>query len=242
MRNILFNSLVLATFSFCLSGGCAALAQAPNPGQNPTMPQSPTPQSTAPVSGSPNINGPTMPGNNPEPTTTKFNDKKFVKDAALGGMTEVELGKLAAQKASSDQVKQFGQKMVDDHTKANDELKQVASNDKMPIPDSLDSKHQSQIDKLSKLSGPDFDKAYLKAEIKDHRQDVDEFQDEAQGGSDPNVKQFASKTLPVLQALEHRQKSGQNDQEELVEIAWPRYIADVLNAWPTCRTADTARL
>jgi putative membrane protein len=126
-------------------------------------------------------------------------DKKFVKDAALGGMTEVELGKLAAQKGSSDSVKQFGQKMVDDHSKANEELKQVASNEKMEVPDALDSKHQSRIDKLAKLSGPDFDKAYLKDQEKDHKQDVNEFQSEAQGGTDPNVKQFALKTLPVIQ-------------------------------------------
>ncbi len=140
-----------------------------------------------------------MPGEN-TPTTTRVDDKKFVKDAALGGMTEVELGKLAAQKASSDAVKQFGQKLVDDHTKANDELKQVASNDKFPIPDSLDSKHQSKIDKLSKLSGPNFDKAFLKDQVKDHEKDVSEFQSEAQAGSDPNVKQFASKTLPVCKS------------------------------------------
>ena len=65
--------------------------------------------------------------NNPDAMTTRVDDKKFVKDAAIGGLTEVELGKLAAQKGSSDAVKQFGQKLVDDHTKANDELKQVAS-------------------------------------------------------------------------------------------------------------------
>jgi putative membrane protein len=148
----------------------------------------------------PDATGPgSMPGNGPEAMPAKVDDKKFVKDAALGGMTEVELGKLAAEKGSSDAVKQFGQKMVDDHSKANEELKQVASNEKMDIPDSLDSKHKSRIDKLSKLSGPDFDKAYLKDQVKDHQQDVSEFQSEAQGGTDPNVKQFAVKTLPVLQ-------------------------------------------
>jgi putative membrane protein len=140
-----------------------------------------------------------MPGNGPEAMPARVDDKKFVKDAALGGMTEVELGKLAAEKGSSEAVKQFGQKMVDDHSKANEELKQVASNEKMDIPDSLDSKHKSRIDKLSKLSGSDFDKAYLKDQVKDHQQDVSEFQSEAQGGTDPNVKQFAVKTLPVLQ-------------------------------------------
>jgi putative membrane protein len=67
------------------------------------------------------------------------------------------------------------------------------------VPDALDSKHQSQIDKLSKLSGPDFDKAYAKEQLKDHQTDVKDFSAEAQSGTDPNVKAFASGTLPVLQ-------------------------------------------
>ncbi len=139
-------------------------------------------------------------GQNPDAmTTTKVDDKRFVKDAAIGGMTEVELGKLATEKGSSDAVKQYGQKLIDDHTKSNDELKQIASAENVNIPSSLDSKHQSRIDKLSKLSGPNFDKAFLKDAVKDHEQDISEFQNEAQGGSDPNVKQFASKNLPVLQ-------------------------------------------
>ena len=114
-------------------------------------------------------------------------------------MTEVELGKLAVQKASADDVKQFGQKMVDDHTKANEELKQLASRGNVQIPDALDSKHQSRIDKMSKLSGEQFDKAYLKDQLKDHEKDVREFSAEAQNGNDPTIKAFASSTLPILQ-------------------------------------------
>jgi putative membrane protein len=131
--------------------------------------------------------------------TRKIDDKKFLKDAAIGGMTEVELGKLAQQKASSDAVKQFGQKMVDDHTKANDQLKELASKENIPVPDALDSKHESRINKLAKLSGPDFDKAYIKDQVKDHQQDVSEFKTEADSGTDPNIKQFASNTLPTLE-------------------------------------------
>jgi len=149
------------------------------------------------------MNGPAGPGsaNGPDATTMpkKVDDKKFVTDAALGGMAEVELGKLATQKASSDGVKQFGQKMVDDHSKANDQLKEIASKESITIPDSLDSKHQSRIEKLSKLSGPDFDKAYIKDQVKDHKKDVSEFKSEAENGSNPNIKQFASTTLPTLQ-------------------------------------------
>jgi len=128
-----------------------------------------------------------------------MNDKAFVRDAAEGGMTEVELGKLAQDKATSDAVKQFGQKMVDDHTKANDELKKVAGAESITIPEKLDSKHQARVDKLAKLSGDEFDRAYVKDQLKDHEQDVHEFSEEAQSGSDAAVKNFASQTLPTIQ-------------------------------------------
>jgi putative membrane protein len=152
--------------------------------------------------------GRTLPGNyGNQPGVTndttqmkmKVDDKKFLQDAAMGGMAEVAMGKLAAEKGSSDAVKQYGQKMADDHTKANDELKQAASAQSITIPDTLDSKHQSRIDKLSKLSGAAFDKAYLKAQVKDHEDDVRAFQDEAQNGTNATVKDFANKTLPTLQ-------------------------------------------
>ena len=80
-------------------------------------------------------------------------DMRFAKNAAVGGMTEVKLGQLAAEKGSSDQVKQFGQKMVDDHSKAADELKSIAAANKMTLPTSLDAKHQAMVDKLSGMTG-----------------------------------------------------------------------------------------
>ena len=89
--------------------------------------------------------------------------------------------------------------MIDDHTKAGDQLKQVATQDNLTLPTGLDSKHQGRIDKLAKLAGPAFDKAYVKDQLKDHESDVREFTAEAQGGSDPTLKAFASSTLPVLQ-------------------------------------------
>ena len=117
----------------------------------------------------------------------------------MGGLTEVALGKLAIEKGSSDAVKQFGQKMIDDHTKANDELKQIAAAGSINVPDALDSKHQSRIDKLARLSGADFDKAYIKDQLKFHQQNVKEFQQEEQYGSVAQVKNLASKELPTLQ-------------------------------------------
>jgi putative membrane protein len=197
MRHTLLNHLLFSSITFCILGVSTAMAQAPGAGQSPSTPQS----SPSSRQASPNTTGPAAPnqGNATDTMTTKVDDKKFVKDAALGGMAEVELGKLATQKAASEAVKQLGQKMVDDHTKANDQLKEVASKENITIPDSLDSKHQSRIEKLSKLSGPEFDKAYIKDQVKDHKQDVSEFKNEANAGSDPNVKQFASNTLPILE-------------------------------------------
>jgi putative membrane protein len=194
-----------------------SIAMAQIHGSSGTSPQGSTPMGTQPnYPGQPGINNPNVPGDNTQ-IPQKVDDRKFVKDAALGGMTEVELGKLATEKASSDAVKQFGQKMIDDHSKANDELKQAAAQAGINVPDSLDSKHQSRVDKLAKLSGPDFDKAYLKDELKDHQQDVREFESEAQNGSDPNVKSFASRTLPVLQGHLSMVKdltSGKSSQAE----------------------------
>jgi len=130
-------------------------------------------------------------------------DKTFVEKAAMGGMAEVELGKLAQQKAASDQVKQFGARMAADHAKANDELKQIAGTKGMQLPSALDGKHRKDMDRLQKLSGPAFDKAYMSHMLEDHRHDVAEFKKEAGDGRDADVKGFASKTLPTLQ--EHLQ-------------------------------------
>ncbi len=193
MRKTLFNCLFLSGLSLTVTGGSLALSQSPG-SQPQSMPQQ-RPSATAPGAENSGMN----PDGNTGTSGRKMDDKKFVKDAAIGGLTEVELGKLAAQKASSDDVKQFGQKMVDDHTKANDQLKEIASKESIEVPATLDSKHQARVDKLSKLSGDAFDKAYVKDQLKDHQQDVSEFQAEAQTGSDPNLKQFASTTLPTLQ-------------------------------------------
>ncbi|MFL6417525.1 MAG: DUF4142 domain-containing protein [Bryobacteraceae bacterium] len=193
MKRTKFLSTVFAAALLATTG---AVAQTQSTGSPQT--QSPTQQT--PATQTPGMQTPdsTM-GPGTGNTSSKVDDKKFVKDAALGGLTEVELGKVAAQKASDPKVKDFAQKMVDDHTKANDQLKQAAAKSNIQIPGSLDSKHQSRIDKLSKLSGEDFDKAYIKDQLKDHQTDVREFTEEAQNGSDPNVKAFASSTVPILQ-------------------------------------------
>lgn len=126
-------------------------------------------------------------------------DQAFVKKAAEGGMAEVEFGKLAQQKASSPEVKNFAQRMVDDHSKANDELKAIASKKDITLPTALDSKDKATYNRLSKLSGAAFDRAYMADMVKDHRADVSDFQYEARAGQDSDVRGFASKTLPTLQ-------------------------------------------
>ena len=126
-------------------------------------------------------------------------DQAFMIKAAQGGLAEVELGNVAIANAKTDQVRQFGQRMVDDHTKANDELKSLAAQKNVTLPTSLDAKDQATKDKLSAMKGEAFDRAYMTDMVKDHHKDIAEFQKEANSGQDPDVKAWAGKTLPILQ-------------------------------------------
>jgi putative membrane protein len=126
-------------------------------------------------------------------------DVDFIMDAAKGGMAEVELGQLAADKAASDDVKKFGQRMVSDHTKANDELKSLAQSKSITLPTEVDAKDKATHDRLAKLSGAAFDRAYMQHMLADHRKDVNEFKKESTSGKDSDVKAWASKTLPTLE-------------------------------------------
>jgi len=130
-------------------------------------------------------------------------DKSFAEKAAIGGLAEVQLGNMAQQKAASDQVKQFAARMVTDHSKANDELKQIASTKGMQLPSAPDDKHKKDMDRLQKMSGAAFDKAYMSHMVDDHKHDVAEFKKQAGSGNDADLKAFASKTLPTLE--EHLQ-------------------------------------
>jgi len=128
-----------------------------------------------------------------------FDDAEFVKMAASGGMHEVELGKVAADKAKDPAVKQFGQQMVTDHGKANEELKKTAKNAGLEIPDKMLEKHQKEFDRFKNLTGDQFDREYVKHMIKDHEEDVAEFTRASKEAKNPAVKEFATKTLPVVQ-------------------------------------------
>jgi len=125
-------------------------------------------------------------------------DQTFAMKAAQGGMAEVQLGQLAVNKASSQKVKDFGQKMVKDHSQANDQLKSIAAKDNISLPSDVSAKDKALMDRLSGLSGSAFDRAYMNAMLKDHQMDVADFQKEADSGTNPDLKNFASTTLPTL--------------------------------------------
>ena len=130
----------------------------------------------------------------------KMSDSAFAKKAAEGGMAEIKLGQLAADKATNKGVKDLGQRMVDDHTKANDSLKTAAAKNDVTLPTKLDEKDQATYERLSKLSGAEFDRAYTKDLVKDHKADIAMFRHEATEGKDPAIKQFAASTLPTLES------------------------------------------
>lgn len=125
-------------------------------------------------------------------------DAKFVLSAANGGMAEVEMGKLAQEKAVNLKVKNFGAMMVTDHTKINNELKALAKTKGIMLPVSIDKKEQKVKDELAEKSGADFDKAYVKTMIEDHKADIKDFEKAIKDLKDVDLKAFAKKTLPVL--------------------------------------------
>jgi putative membrane protein len=134
------------------------------------------------------------------------NPATFVKKAAQDGLTEVTLGKQAATKAQDPKVKQFAEHMVKDHSKANDELTNLARKKGLEVPSSLDPEHQAIVQKMSGKSGADFDAAYSEEMLKDHKKAVALFE-AATKSSDSDLAAFAQKTLPTLK--EHEQMAQQ---------------------------------
>ncbi len=128
-----------------------------------------------------------------------MSDADFAKEAAQGGAAEVKLGQLAEEHGSSDAVKDFGKRMVNDHLKAGDNLKAAAVKSSIDLPAGLSAKDQATYDRLEKLSGTEFDQAYARDMVRDHIQDIAAFRQESNAGSDPNIKTFATHTLPMLQ-------------------------------------------
>lgn len=130
-------------------------------------------------------------------------DKEFVSKAGMGGLFEVQAGTLAQQKAQSADVKAFGTRMVTDHSKANEELQQLATTKGLALPTELGSEHKAALDHLTSLNGAEFDKAYMQHMVEDHDKDVGEFDKASTSAQDSDVKGWAGKTLPTLK--EHQQ-------------------------------------
>jgi putative membrane protein len=137
-----------------------------------------------------------------DPSQT-MKDKMFLRKAGEGGLAEVQLGQLAAQKASSQEVKDFGQKMVTDHTQLNNEMALIAQSMGVKVATKLSKEDQAEYDKLNGLTGDDFDKEYLSFMVKDHHKDLREFRSESQSASDPTLKVAVDKGVKVI--YEHTQ-------------------------------------
>jgi putative membrane protein len=212
--------------SVALAIGLAAAAQTPAPSTPAGTPSTSSgPAVPAPPSGSnaPAAAGQNAPGNTGGKAAQSgtgnlsSTDRNFIMKAAEGGMAEVELGQLASQRASDPQVKQFAQRMVADHTKANDQLKKIAAAKNVQLPTDLPAAEKRQRERLSKLSGEEFDREYMSHMTSDHKKDTSLFRSAAKSARDSDVKQFASTTLPTLeehlqmaQSIARSTKSGAN--------------------------------
>lgn len=127
-------------------------------------------------------------------------DRKFMTEAAAGGMKEVELGRVAAQKATNPEIKQFAEKMVEEHGKVNEELKTIAASKGVTLPSAPDARLQATLTKMQNLSGAEFDRAYLKeAGVKEHEKAEKLFREASTRGKDPETRAFAAKVLPAVQ-------------------------------------------
>ena len=197
-----------AVASVVLLCGSMGLAQA---GQQP---------SSSPASQTPGQNNPAMDSQMNAMNASgqpSLMDKAFVSKALQGGMAEVQLGQLTLQKSNNDQVKQFAQRMIDDHTKLGEQMKPVAQQLGVSDPKSISKKDKSTIAKLEALSGPAYDQAYIKDMVKDHKQDLSEFQTEASSGQDQTVKDAANQGSKVI--AQHLQMIQQIAKDQNVNIA-----------------------
>jgi putative membrane protein len=196
-RNVMMNARMctrlLAFAGVAVLAGASAVAQGNMNGQQPNSGNMNGGANSTMSPGSPmagqngSMGSMPMDGNN----AGSMQDKTFAKKALAGGMAEVQLGQLATQKSNSDDVKKFGQQMVDDHTKLGDQLKPIAASIGVQPPMGLMPKDKELMIKLQGLSGDDFDKAYIKAMLKDHKQDDKEFQMEASSGQNADEKAAA---------------------------------------------------
>ena len=170
------------------------------------------------------VSGVLLGAQSPASGQDKKADQVFASQSAIAGMAEVELGKMATEKGSHARVKQFGQMMVADHTKAGDELKGIAKSKGMTLPSSLDPMHQATRDRLAKLSGAEFDRAYMDAMVTGHQTVEKNMLTEAESGADPQLKAFAAKALPTVQNHLKMAQDIQKEVSALCEVAQMRSL------------------
>ena len=171
-------------------------------GSNTPSGGSNTPSNTNTPSG-----GSNTPGRENTQSSLSSRDKNFINQAAQVGMLEVQLGQLATQRGSTNTVKQYGQRMVNEHTQANQQLMQLATQKGVTPPTNLDNQHKAVMNRISNLSGANFDDAYMRVMIDSHNQAIALFQAQSQQGQDPDLKAWATKLVPNLQA--HLQMANQ---------------------------------
>jgi putative membrane protein len=130
--------------------------------------------------------------------TQAMKDKIFIRKSTQGGLAEVQLGQLALQKTTSEDIKKFAQRMVDDHTMINESIKPFATSFGVKLPTSLGKPDQAEFDRLNALSGPEFDKEYLTLMAKDHHKDLKDFQEEAASAGDPALKEAVESAHKII--------------------------------------------
>jgi len=130
--------------------------------------------------------------------TTPMSDQDFVRFASASGLAEVNLSNLAAKQASRDEVKQFAQHMVEDHTKSNKELINFANQKQLPVATQMDRMHQDLMTSMGRLSGEQFDREYMAGQVRDHEMVVAAFEAKAKDARDTELKTWVTKTLPTL--------------------------------------------
>ena len=201
------RSRFLRSFSatcLCVSLGGLVVAQGP-PHKNPQQGTDPADGTNGIVLTTPNnpagtgnsvSNGEMVVGN---PMLSNALDQAFIQRIAMAGMTQMALGKLAIEKASNPSVKQFAERVVEQQTKATNEIKRLAGKESITIPASIDPKRQDYINQIAKLSGDDFDRAFIQAELRGHERALRDFQTEAHDGQDNNLRKYASKHLDTIQ-------------------------------------------
>jgi putative membrane protein len=140
-------------------------------------------------------------------------DRNFAMTAASGGLAEIQTAQLAQQKAEAPQVKTFAQRMITDHTQANNDLQQIAQQENLTLPTEPSKQERSATQRIGGLSGAAFDRTYAQEELRDHQHDIALFQQEADSGRDPALKQFAQKTLPTLRQHLQMAQALSSDQQ-----------------------------